>query len=594
MIDKLHNSESTLYLSDCNSYEGFKSIELFYPSPEICQDLNKKIFESIFIKESNTNSFEDLFDTVINRFFVTDIKLLEHPLILQNILSHCKENLIFKIVLAINPANKNLANYYSEQFVSHGLLVETRYHNLNYWWKNSLSKSKGSIKYFVKMNLAPFFQLFFLLLNSVKPNSKFKSNKFIFWLSFANNREKVDYRLLDELSDNGLLNVIHPNPFLFSSKQTWNKSIYFLGKYSCSPFDFFRIYFSLFFFKSKLNSYLKDFENFSGPYPVAWNREVLLKTKLFMIYNFLVNKLVEKTSKDKTIKVLNVFRGGSAAGLIYSGITKRKYLANHVTNILVPHGTEINPIDHYSYFYMDYNILPTQKIVDNWDAQLTCNSQHILQFSTCKNVAGGRIDYDYLLDNVKLRVLDIVFTKKVLTVGIILTYNSDAYQELFINQVAKLFSKCFSIECSFLIKPRPNLKFEEDNFTGVVGKISVFKGDMFQFLNSVDIVIGTVSVYGVLTMAVTDSILCNIPALYFLPEKNITSKDLGYSYHDSMSNFTYYTETKMYDYLISFNNDIGRMLLDLNSLNSVTREMISYPESGNEFIKSLINSIFHK
>jgi len=579
-----------LRVSDSSDFNEFLLIDSFYPSPNECQELNREIFNTIFSKDINFYTLEGLFDTTINRYFLTDIKLMEHPLIIKNIISHCVSNNIKKVHFLIHPSNAILAEFYTKAFNEHEIKSNISFHNSLTFWKNSLTKTNKVVVKKLKTAGAIAVQFAMLLFNRIFGKTpEFKNKPLLLWNSFANNREKIDYPFLDGMYDKGKLNVVHPNPYLFGKGNKWNKSIYRMGAYSISPWIFLKVCLGMIFFRKKFNKVIKAYKPQLKYIPEQWNADVLQKTFYFLVYNLLSGGLIENIVRDKKVKLINVFRGGAAAGLIYSGVCKRRYNSENVISMLAPHGTEFNPIDHFSYFFLDYNLLPSKKIKDNWDYILQKDYARELKHNMCKNVSAGRIDYAYLLAHVN-DSLHKENNDDIIRIGIVLTYNSDSYQQQYILDIISAFAIAMpGCKFNFIVKPRPNLPFTPGGTLKNNPDLVIDKSDIFSFLNNIDIVIGAVSVYGVLTMVVTDAILCNIPALYFFPGKNIQIHDLGYSYHSSMNEYCFFNKEQLIN-VLSGNNNVAELAATIKRANALTKEMLVFEQNAFDYLEEFIEN----
>jgi hypothetical protein len=576
-----------LIITDCSQLEGFL-FDYFYPSPKLCQDINREIFATTLEKKTPFYTLKGLFETTINRYFLTDIKLMEHPLLVRNIISYCKSNGISAVEFIVSDRNAAMCGFYSKALSRENISASVSFHANKIFWKNSLTKTDKILVSKLRIFATIAAQFFMLLGNYLFKNINWSGKKIILWNSFANNREKIDYRFLDKLAETGGSVVIHPNPYLLKSSDNWNKSIYWLGKYSINPFRFLKVAFSLFNFRKKFNNILSEYEMFLGEMPELWNVQVMQKTMYFFLYNLLMGYLLEQLSRDKSIKVASVFRGGAAAGLIYAGECKRVYEADHVTNMLVPHGTEINPIDHFSYFQLDYNVLPSDKICQNWNNILSKDYSSLMKYNFCENVNGGRIDYAYLQQQVNAEKRKPDKTK--FRIGIVLTYNSESYQQLFIGSIVDSFNEAFpGLDLEFVVKPRPNLPYSPNQKLAANRQLVIDRQDVYSFLNSIDLVIGTVSVYGVLTMVVTDAILCDIPALYYFPEKNVDFEDLGYSYHSSMLSYSFATENELNKFL-TLHGTQSEIVAETTKLNALTKEYLYFEGDPYAYLESLISA----
>jgi hypothetical protein len=573
-----------LKIADANFPNDYYSLDYFYANPVEAQELCKTIFTKVFEDKYERYSLKGLFFTSINRYFLADIKLLEHPLIIKNIIDYCDKNQITKIAFKLHKLNVELYNFYSDSLKLHKIETELLLHNEPVFWKNSLTKESFvlSLQNTIKKNVLIIVQMFLLVFNYFFPKKLEIENRIVFWHSFANNREKIDYPILDNLAKN--VTVIHPNPYLFKSQSNWNKSIYLLGKYSINPMLFFNTIFKLTSFRKKFNLLLEEFSEEIPFLPKKWNSSSISKTFFFFVYNLLENGLLENIARQSNLKSVNVFRGGAAAGLIYSGCCKIKYNNKNMINILVPHGTEFNIIDHFSYFFLDYNLLPSKFIKENWEIQLKENYAYLQKYNNCELITSGRIDYQLL------KIRENLFTedKKKITIGIVLTYNSESYQDKYIRDVIDCFENSLGTDnCTFIIKPRPNIVFQSNNYANK--NVLVTEGDIYEFMDRIDVVIGTVSTYGILTMVVTDGIYCNIPGLYYLPNPKFNKNNLGYSYHNSMEDYTFNDKKSLSSFVESYNNSADFMA-QLWSKNLKTKPYLTFDKDANLFLHDFIIS----
>lgn len=572
-----------LKISDSIDFIGFDTFDDYYADPSEAQELCRKAFIKIFSAKFDPYSFKGLFYTTINRYFLADIKIFEHPLIAKNIVTACNQAGIKSVQFKIHNKNTELYNYYKNVLVKNGITASAEYHDASSYWQNSLTSegALSALKTSAKSVVTILAQFVFLLVNYIFPK-KYDFKKAVFWHSFANNREKIDYKFLDTLNEQPDVTVIHPNPYIFKSKDNWNKSIYFLGKYSINPFKYFFTAIKLSGFRSKFNTVLEDFDDLGLHYPEKWNTSTMNKTFLFMLFNLLENGLVEKIAKQREAKVCNVFRGGSAAGLIYSGMCKKKYVNDNVTGVLVPHGTEFNILDHFSYFYLDYNILPSEAIKNTWEEQLSARFSTLFEYNTCKLVAGGRIDYQLLNTNIIRRNPE----PGKIVVGIVLTYNSETYQDTYIGDIKNAFEDTYGKgNCVFVIKPRPNRVFKPGNYMD--SSVIVFDNDIYSFLNSIDVIAGTVSTYGILTMVVTDGIYCNIPGFYYIPNPKFNSNNLGYSYGAVMEDYTFNSNSGMRVFLNQY-PDADALLNSLWDRNLQTKSYLTFNQDANVFLTDFL------
>lgn len=570
--------------------EDNKTFDYFYPNPELAQEYCRKIYTTILGKRFSLSSIDDNYDTVINRFALVDIKFLEHPLIIQNIISYVKDHEIITVIFNVHHQNINLAIHYKQSIVKQGIAVDICCHQEKYYWKNTLSKS-GFVTNFInviKFFFVGLFQVLLLLLNKLSPFKYHIKDNTIIWHGFANNREKVDYKLLNKFQEQGF-NVLYPNPYIKQLDYSWNKSIYFLSAYSANPYTFLKLVINLLFFKRKFNQLNDRFKPIIDNIPTRWNSNALFKVKLYLVLNHLSGSFIRNVSRiENQHKIINVFRGGAAAGLVYSGVFKERYQNKNIYNYLVTHGTEFNVIDHFSYFYLDYNVLPSIPITNNWNFQLENRYTNIKQYNKCTYVAGGRIDYELLALEVNKH--NKAANGNTRYIGIVLTYLTVNYQSKFIKEVIQSFSNKFKEEdIIFLIKPRPNVKFIYDS--ELYGEnLSIHNGDIFSFLNKVDLVVGTVSIYGVLTMVVTDAIYCNIPAIYYLSNNKFNASNLGYSYHISMDDYTF-SSIEQLNKFISSASSLNECFENIMEANKKTSEYLQFNTSPSSFLIESFNRL---
>lgn len=579
-----------LTVTDCAEVEEGIALDEFYPDPELCQQKSRQIFARLFTKDLNFYSPEGLFYTTINRYFLTEIKILEHPLLVENIRAYCHKHGVGDVHFILHASNKPLFDFYSRVLNQSNIRTAFNQHQNSSFWTNSLTAEpwREALTNRFKVAFTILAQFGMLLLNFLNPfKAGHYASKVLLWHSFANNRQKVDYKFLDKLAEDPELTVVHPNPYTYRRKSAWDVPIYFMGRYSIDPFRYLKVAVHFFAFRPRFNQIIDGFQEFVPHNPRVWNTKTMTRTTYFLLYNLLSGGLIENFTRAKRHKVINVFRGGSAAGLIYSGMCKKRYANDQVTNILATHGTEFNPIDHFSYFYLDYNVLPSELIRRNWEKSLKRDYQPLLRYNQCQLVTGGRVDYKLLQEDVHRKP----FQPNAFYVGIVLTYNSQAFQETYISSVIRSFEQTFpDTECHFVIKPRPNRPYVPNAFVRNKPNVHVCREDIFGFLNGIDLVVGTVSTYGVLTMVVTDAMLRDIPGIYYLMNERFDGPNLGYSYHESMAPYTF----KSVDDLTAFVNTFrspAEALQEIKRRNAHTKEYLEYERDPEVYLEELFSRV---
>lgn len=122
--------------------------------------------------------------------------------------------------------------------------------------------------------------------------------------------------------------------------------------------------------------------------------------------------------------------------------------------------------------------------------------------------------------------------------------------------------------------------------------VKINQGDIYSFLNAIDIITGTVSTYGILTMVVTDGIYCDIPGFYYVPNQKFNSQNLGYSYHRSMEPYTF-NKTSLNSFLAEFNTTTD-LTAGLWKRNEATKDYLVFDKNANEFLNELIVKSLNK
>ena len=155
-----------LSISD-NIFQTYKSFDFFYAEPELGQELCRTIFTKVFEKQLDYFSFSGLFYTSINRYFLADMKVLEHPLILENIILYCSKNNCKEVNFRIHANNKELYLFYSLGLNRNGIASTLELHSEERYWENSLTTERLLVRVLnnLKLILTVLTQFLLLTLN---------------------------------------------------------------------------------------------------------------------------------------------------------------------------------------------------------------------------------------------------------------------------------------------------------------------------------------------------------------------------------------------------------------------------------------------
>lgn len=467
-------------------------IENFVPSPKDLQAQHKLISESI--------------PTLLD---LDDLSVLERQLVLS-LTRQGLQNTKFVLIhgLALNLLEQNLRRidlHFKNKAFGDYLLsldpdvsVSYRKGRDDFWrnglttiplWKRTLSTSVFT------------FSCIYMLIVSI--STKFIRAKAldIEWMSFANNRESIDYVLI-ELLDKKNIRTKHLT--FWPSLKNRNSFVFFHKKYSAYRIFEFWLSHVLGIKKHQKNVFKRVNELCGLSLPLAFTMS--FRENILLIQQFIYSEY------EGTLNSVAVFRGGNAAGIW------RECLGNRPT-VLLPHGTELKPIDHVVYRFIDYYLMPSEGIIENW-------RNYDKEIETGRFISLGRPYYEVLKSRVKVNR-----TRR--TVGIVLTYSSDVRTKQFVLDILASFAR---YDIKFIVKERPNFK-NDLSFLSSLKNVSIWSGDIYGFLSESSLVCAGISDYGILGMTVLDAVSLNIPGLYFTQGAN--PEHCGFSYHDSMNSFVF-------------------------------------------------------
>jgi hypothetical protein len=406
------------------------------------------------------------------------------------------------------------------------------------FWKNGLTLQSFESK--LRWSVMSIFSFCYVVLMIIL-SKPFKTKSLpVEWMSFANNRENIDYQVIEELNRR---KVYTKHLSLFPANRKVESLIFRYKKYSIKAWvEFFLgIHIRLGYHQKRVYGLINEECDLILPL----NYSLSIREKMLYIQQFLYSEY------ENNMDGLVLFRGGNAAG-----IWKECLMSKRMT-FLLPHGTEFSPIDHVIYRHIDLNLLPSQGIVENWlsiDEKIRSKCIRAL----------GRPYYEVLKRNVSRKQEQAI-------VGIVLTYSSDIRTKNFILDIVESFS--FQ-GLKFLVKERPNYS-NDLSFLSDLDVVSVHEGDIYSFLSEATFVVAGISDYGVLGMTVTDAISVGIPGFYFTQSQN--PKECGYSYHKSMEKYTYTEKIEMKLFIESF-RDFQHLVTTVTSINADTKSLLGSNE----------------
>ena len=117
-----------------------------------------------------------------------------------------------------------------------------------------------------------------------------------------------------------------------------------------------------------------------------------------------------------------------------------------------------------------------------------------------------------------------------------MTYGNTIYVTKYIDRIiTTIVNANKDLKVNFIIKQRPNLQHDLKE-SMYIDKLFEFNGDIYEFMEEVDITICGISPRGILSMVGTDSIYLGIPTIYFI-DRDIELDELGYSGHETIYEF---------------------------------------------------------
>lgn len=511
------------------------SVEKYYPSPSLKQNHSRAITATNeYLVNSNLNKLStlDVIYSMLNRMTTVTYDFTLYTGLVKNLLDEIDKKNVTKLTLRFSNYNKVLARYIRNAVLSDfpnldvEIVLENRDAILFSCSKQAfLSQLKISmvyvIKFFTLMTLSLFslFFFYFAKIFCIKNTDK------VLWMSFANNREKVDYPLLSMLQKRGI-KLCHIETAKLKKITPQTEILYFSSRYGVNLECFIALLKSMFCFYTAQKRMFNEIESNTGltiPNSFTWFWQG--KIYLHLFNTILLFHAVKRIQKEQQIKV--VYRGGNADSIFLVSL-----LDNNKT-ILLPHGTEFYPIDHNTINYIDMNLLPSENICKLW-------SNDLYQDSNVELKGVGR-PYYATLKNMVIRRKN----SESKVVGIVLTYGSNDDAVRYVDHVISGILKEVATEhITFLIKQRPNLSHDLSK-SEFLEHFTIFDKDIYSFLGCIDMVVVGLSPFGVVGMVGTDSIYCEIPTLFYFGDHSFSSQDLGYSWCEALNDVAYWTKSEL-------------------------------------------------
>lgn len=508
------------------------NISKFTPQPKLKQDISRKITDSnLYLKEKYIKdlSVEDIWFSMLNRITTVNYDLTLYSGFLIKIKKYILENEIKKVSLNFNKSNSELSCFLFKN-LNHIDDIDVVV-NINEEHSTKYSISKGSsVEDFFKIinQVSSYLVIFILTFNSclfsliVKFLGLEKKDKVdYFWMSFANNREKIDYNIIRLLKDKGL-KVLAPTAKFNKERLDECERVYFNRRFDFS-FSLVKLVFKIFFIsRTREKEFLKKVSEISGCiFPLNYNIGMRFNFKLYSYNTIVLLYLIKNLSESEQVKL--IYRGGNADSIILTS------LLENVKTYLLPHGTEFYPLDHSTINFISVNILASEGIVSKWRSDgYQLSSTTLLPF--------GRPEYKFLVENVNRK--DYVPDEK-LTIGIVLTYGTTEDTIKFVDDIVEAISSA-EFDFNILIKQRPNL-IHDLSTSKYYSKLTTHDGDIFSFLSLIHVVTVGVSSFGVVGMVGTDAIYCDIPTIFYFGDKGFNNEDLGYSWTEELDKTSYNT-----------------------------------------------------
>lgn len=531
--------DKSIYLGNINITDKDKQNLHFSISKEIPSILNSK----------ENSVFNKVFGLSLTRFSLQRNQLLTPYLLSENFTEILNDNDECRLILS--KKNKLLGEYLLNNVVDRSK-INIEYHKKTNYWINGLTKES----FFKQMNsfVLAFSALVYVCFSILIFRFIKKRHTDIEWMSFANNKESIDYSIIEKIK---AINISISFPGLIPFQNKYSRLLFRSRSYSMRSFMKFSydLLKFLVFNKIKLNG-------LDEKYP----------TKFHLSFNSISQLIYQYLLSFETNEITNtcVFRGGNANGIWRNSLNK------NTTTILLSHGTEIHPLDHAIYMFVNYYILPSKQIAEKW-----LNHENNLILG--KLITIGRPFYETLRLSVKPKV-KINNNPKV--IGIVLTYSSDERTKSFITDLYNSFNNYDNI--TFLIKERSN--FNNDlNYLPNFNNINIHSGDIFTFLAETDLVVAGISDLSVLGMTVLDAISLDIPAIYFTQNRSKT--ELGYSYCDEMNDYTFKDIIYLKELITNYTN-FNEFLKEVSIRNKSTKNLLG-PNHGviDKFVDFVVKTI---
>lgn len=544
------------------------SIEIYFPSPEVKQRHSWEITSvNDYLKGKFDYDTSDVVAALLNRMTTMGVDLTLYSGLLENI----KERLTYEgcefVALELSPKNKKFGIWLTDELEAFGVSVALSFHShRSISFSCSDSGSAGNLKATVSF----FFQALIMTILSVMGAiyrgvfGRGASEIDIFWMSFANNRERVDFPFLSKLHSSGL-NVAHLNSSKFKRPTRFSVNAYFDYRLAPTILSATRIVITFMLFHRCLKDVLiRIQEETALKFPLNYRSSHTAKLWVHALNSCLLAEAIKIQAADRNIVAM--YRGGNADGIV---------LISEFTNAkvtLLPHGTEFDCIDHNTINWITANFLPSEKVVTKWRV----NER---QAAHVDLVATGRLEYQELRN-----AFVPASRKELLTVGVVLTYGSSQSARNFVSSILNIFSKTTLGEVQVLVKQRPNLTHDLQELSQDP-MLKQFDGGINDFLNEASLVVVGLSPFGVVGMVGYDAISLGIPTLYYFPDTRFSLDQLGYSWPDEANPIAFQTESGLTDFLCGF--DKSESLLEhLRVAQQPVRDLLG---SSNEVDKKIIN-----
>jgi hypothetical protein len=328
-----------------------------------------------------------------------------------------------------------------------------------------------------------------------------------YWMSFANNRDVLDYKFIRDSVSAGLsLSSVVPIPSWLSRRyRNVPSAVQLLAHPDIQLKRLAALLIATIFRSNKALDvalyHLAARSTCVLPRTAELSADARAEFQKDLIFNVLHIAFYEALAASQQGATL-VFRGGNVAGMFYAGAELR----SHLRLVHMCHGTEVLPSNHVTDELMHEVFLPSDGIVQLWRDAMPEHADVAL-------VATGRLDYEYSQRVIGFSPIVAVPARP--TVVIVLTYGAESEMVDWIAGVAQATRSVWP-QARILVKQRPNRRVD---LSSLIERFAVEEasGNIYDVLKEGHVVVSGISDRGMISMVFFDAILYGIRSFLYLP-----------------------------------------------------------------------------